>query len=95
MDIHVKLLKHQMELMRSTEDMVYLQCGRGAGKSYIASLMAVLAMLQGKRVICLGPSYRQVTEVLFTECLNRLYESSHEDLLQGRHNIFRLLRERG
>lgn len=29
MDIHVKLLKHQMELMRSTEDMVYLQCGRG------------------------------------------------------------------
>lgn len=74
MDIHVKLLKHQMELMRSTEDMVYLQCGRGAGKSYIASLMAVLAMLQGKRVICLGPSYRQVTEVLFTECLNRLYE---------------------
>lgn len=74
MDIHVKLLKHQMELMRCKDDMVYLQCGRGAGKSYIASLMAVLAMLQGQRVICLGPSYRQVTEVLFTECLNRLYE---------------------
>lgn len=82
MDIHVKLLKHQMELMRSTEDMVYLQCGRGAGKSYIASLMAVLAMLQGKRVICLGPSYRQVTEVLFTECLNRLYEMLPPDEFQ-------------
>lgn len=74
MNVHVKLLKHQMELMQCNDDMVYLQCGRGAGKSYIASLMAVLAMLQGQRVICLGPSYRQVTEVLFTECLNRLYE---------------------
>lgn len=74
MDIKVQLFKHQMELLRSTDDIVYLQCGRGAGKSYVASLMAVLALLKGERVICLGPSFRQVTEVLFSECINRLYE---------------------
>lgn len=74
MNIKVQLFKHQMELIRSTDDIVYLQCGRGAGKSYVASLMAVLALLKGERVICLGPSFRQVTEVLFSECVNRLYE---------------------
>ena len=74
MDIHVKLFPHQKKLVTSTDDIVYLRCGRGAGKSYIASLMAVLALLKGQRVICLGPSFRQVTEVLFAECVNRLYE---------------------
>lgn len=74
MDIHVKLFKHQKELICSKEDIVYLRCGRGAGKSYIASLMAVLALLKGQRVLCLGPSFRQVTEVLFSECVARLYE---------------------
>jgi len=29
MDIKVQLFKHQMELLRSTDDIVYLQCGRG------------------------------------------------------------------
>lgn len=74
MDIHVKLFRHQKELICSKEDIVYLRCGRGAGKSYIASLMAVLALLKGQRVLCLGPSFRQVTEVLFSECVARLYE---------------------
>ena len=74
MDVHVKLFKHQKELLCSKEDIVYLRCGRGAGKSYIASLMAVLALLKGQRVLCLGPSFRQVTEVLFSECVKRLYE---------------------
>ena len=29
MDIHVKLFRHQKELVRSQEDIVYLRCGRG------------------------------------------------------------------
>lgn len=29
MDIHVKLFKHQKELLRSHDDIVYLRCGRG------------------------------------------------------------------
>lgn len=74
MNIHYKLFPHQKALLTTNENMVYLRAGRGSGKSYIASLMAVIALLEGKRVICLGQNYKQVCEVLMSECINRLYE---------------------
>ena len=36
--------------------------------------MAVIALLEGKRVICLGQNFKAVSEVLMQECTNRLYE---------------------
>lgn len=74
MDIHIKLFKHQKELLTSKDNIVYLRAGRGSGKSYIASLIAALRLIEGKRIICLGQNFKQVSEVLFTEVVNRLYE---------------------
>lgn len=74
MDIHYKLFPHQKALLKSKENMIYLRAGRGSGKSYIASLMAVIELLKGKRVICLGQNFKAVSEVLMQECINRLYE---------------------
>jgi hypothetical protein len=45
-----------------------------SGKSYIASLIAVIALLKGQRVICLGQNFKAVSEVLMRECIIRLKE---------------------
>ena len=74
MEVHYKLFRHQRELLRSKDNMVYLRAGRGSGKSYIASLIAVLALLKGQRVICLGQNFKAVSEVLMRECIIRLNE---------------------
>ena len=74
MDIHYKLFKHQKELLTCTDDMVYLRAGRGSGKSFIASLIAVIALLKGQRVLIMAQDYRALTEVIMAECIQRLYE---------------------
>ena len=74
MDIHYKLFKHQKDLLTCKEDMVYLRAGRGSGKSFIASLIAVIALLKGQRVLIMAQDYRALTEVIMAECIQRLYE---------------------
>ena len=74
MNIHYKLFKHQKELLACKEDMVYLRAGRGSGKSFIASLIAVIALLKGQRVLIMAQDYRSLTEVIMAECIQRLYE---------------------
>ena len=74
MDIHYKLFKHQKELLTCKDDMVYLRAGRGSGKSFIASLIAVIALLKGQRVLIMAQDYRALTEVIMAECIQRLYE---------------------
>jgi hypothetical protein len=54
--------------------MVYLRAGRGSGKSFIASLIAVIALLKGQRVLIMAQDYRSLTEVIMAECTQRLYE---------------------
>lgn len=74
MDIRYKLFKHQKELLACKEDMVYLRAGRGSGKSFIASLIAVIALLKGQRVLIMAQDYRSLTEVIMAECTQRLFE---------------------
>lgn len=95
MDIHYKLFPHQKALLTSTENMIYLRAGRGSGKSYIASLMAVIALLQGKRVICLGQNFKAVSEVLMQECVNRLYEILKPDEFQVHKGMMKITYKKG
>ena len=74
MNIRYKLFRHQRELLECKEDMVYLRAGRGSGKSFIASLIAVMALLKGQRVLILAQDYRALTEVIMSEIVQRLYE---------------------
>lgn len=72
MEIRFKLFPHQKKMIYSKEPILYARCGRGSGKSFTASILAVLAMLAGKRVICLGQTARAVSEVLAPEILDKL-----------------------
>ena len=49
-------------------------CGRGFGKSFVASLLITINFLQGKRIIALAQNFKALNEVLFQEIRNRLEE---------------------
>ena len=72
MNIRFKLFHHQKRIIASTEAILYARMGRGSGKSFTASILAVLAMLRGEKVICLGQTASAVAEVLAPEILDKL-----------------------
>ena len=72
MDIEYKLFDKQRDFMNSKSPITYLCCGRGFGKSFVASLLIVVNFLQGKRIIALAQNYKALNEVLFQEIRNRL-----------------------
>jgi len=69
-----KLLKKQIEFLQSTTKVVLYLGGIGSGKSYIASLKAMLALTEGRHIIVLAQSYKSLKLVLFEEILQRLRE---------------------
>ncbi len=72
MNIRFKLFPHQKRIIASKEAILYARMGRGSGKSFTASILAVLAMLRGEKVICLGQTASAVAEVLAPEILDKL-----------------------
>lgn len=48
--------------------------GRGSGKSYIASMLAVISLLKGKRTLAIAQTAQAIREVLVPEILARLNE---------------------
>lgn len=71
-----RLFPHQKQFIESTAPITFLCCGRGAGKSYVASLLIIKSFLEGKRVIALAQTWKSLSEVLFAEVTSRLDELS-------------------
>lgn len=69
-----QLFPKQREFLNSTSPITYLCCGRGFGKSFVASLLITINFLQGKRIIALAQNFKALNEVLFQEIRNRLEE---------------------
>ena len=67
MDVHLKLLPHQIKLMRSAATKALLLCGRGAGKSFICAVLALLTLLQGKNVMIGGQRFDTLHDTLYAE----------------------------
>lgn len=67
MKVDLKLLPHQIKLMKSMARKSLLLCGRGAGKSFICAVMALLTLLQGKNVLLGGQRYDTLHDTLFAE----------------------------
>lgn len=70
MDIRLKLLPHQIKLLRSTARKSLLLCGRGAGKSYICAVLILLTLLQGKNVLVGGSRYDTIHDTILAEIRN-------------------------
>ena len=74
MKVELKLLPHQRALMRSKVSKSLLLCGRGAGKSYVLSVMTLLYLLQGKSVLVGGQRYDTLHDTLYAEIKKRAAE---------------------
>lgn len=74
MNINFKLLKHQKEFLTAKEKFVCMLCGRGSGKTYIASLLCAIKLIQGKRLIVFAQTAKALEENLMAEIVNRLNE---------------------
>lgn len=74
MEITYKLFTHQKAMLLSKEPILYARMGRGAGKSYTASMLAVMSLLKGKRTLAIAQTNQAIREVLVPEILARLNE---------------------
>ena len=61
------LLPHQRKLIKSKARKSCLICGRGAGKSYVCAVLALLYLLKGRNVLIGGTTHDQLHETLFAE----------------------------
>ena len=74
MEIKYKLFPHQKAMLLSKEPILYARMGRGAGKSYTASMLAVMSLLKGTRTLAIAQTGQAIREVLVPEILARLNE---------------------
>lgn len=73
-NIDIKLLPHQKRFLTSESNRVLLLAGRSAGKSYIASIVSAMSMLQGKKGLVFAQNYGALSKNLFKEIETRLQE---------------------
>ena len=74
MNIVYKLFPHQKQILMSKEPILYARCGRGSGKSYTASMLAVMSLLKGQRTLAIAQTNQAIREVLVPEIIARLNE---------------------
>ena len=74
--MRIKLLDHQLQFINSKKPTTVMLCGRGAGKSYAASVLIMLYMMKGKSVIVTAQSYKLLTLVIFAAIKKRFGECS-------------------
>jgi len=67
MRIDIKLLPHQYEAVSAKERTVVMSMGVGSGKTATVALIAIINMLQGKRVLVIEPTYDQIRNVFMRE----------------------------
>ena len=84
MNVELKLLPHQRALMKSTAKKSLLLCGRGAGKSYVLSIMTLLYLVQGKNVLVGGQRYDTLHDTLYAEIKVRATEWGIYDRIEWR-----------
>lgn len=80
------LLPHQKKLIQSKARKSCLICGRGAGKSYVCAVLALLYLLRGRNVLIGGTTHDQIHETLYAEIKNIAMEWGLYDLITWRES---------
>lgn len=86
MKVELALLQHQRRLLKSSAPKSLLLCGRGAGKSYVLSVMVLLYLLEGKSVLVGGQRYDTLHDTLYAEIKARAFEWGVYDRIEWRES---------
>ena len=89
MEVHLKLLPYQRELLVSEDPFMFFCAGRGSGKSYTMSILALLTLLKGKNIIACAQRFDALRDVLFREIKLRVYEWGLQDVVKFKENPIR------
>lgn len=90
-EIEVRLLPWQKKFLQSEASTVICTCGRGSGKSFAMSIIAVLYLLEHKNVICCAQRYDSLKDVLFREIKNRVRDWKLDDRIKFKENPVRAI----
>lgn len=89
MKVELHLLPHQRKLLNSKSPFVFATFGRGSGKSYTLSVLALLTLLQGKNIIACAQRFDSLRDVLFRELKLRVFEWGLQDYVHFKENPIR------
>ena len=87
--VELKLLPYQRQLLRSQSPFTFAVMGRGSGKSYTLSIIALLTLLEGKNIIACAQRFDSLRDVLFREIKLRVYEWGLQDAVKFKENPIR------
>lgn len=78
----IKLLPYQKRMLKSKNPFTFAVMGRGAGKTYTLSLIAMINLLQKKNLIMFAQKYDSLRDVLMKELRRRVKEWGLEDTVK-------------
>lgn len=81
-EYHVKLMPYQKRMLHSKNPFTVAVMGRGSGKTYTLSLIAMLNLLKGKNLILMAQKYDALRDVLMKQVRARVKEWGLEDVVK-------------
>lgn len=97
-EYHIKLMEYQKRMLHSKNPFTFAVMGRGSGKTYTLSLIALINLLKGKNLIMVAQKYDALRDVLMKQLRLRVKEWGLEDTVKfcmnpiratyGDHTIF-------
>lgn len=87
--VELKLLPYQRQLLSSKSPFTFAVMGRGSGKSYTLSIIALLTLLSGKNIIACAQRFDSLRDVLFREIKLRVFEWGLQDEVHFKENPIR------
>lgn len=73
-EAHIRLLEYQKRLLKSTNPFTFAVMGRGSGKTYTMSAIALIKLLQGENLIVCAQRYDSLRDVLMRQVQLRAKE---------------------
>lgn len=88
-EYRVKLLPYQKRMLKSKNPFTFAVMGRGAGKTYTLSLIALINLLKGKNLILAAQKYDALRDVLMRQVQKRVHEWGLENAVKFSMNPIR------
>lgn len=85
----IRLMPYQKALLRSDNPFTFAVCGRGSGKTYTLSAIALIKLLQGENLILCAQRYDSLRDVLMKQVRLRAKEWGLENAVKFCQNPIR------
>ena len=88
-EVHLGLMEYQKRLLKSPNPFTFAVCGRGAGKTYTLSAIALIKLLQNENLILCAQRYDSLRDVLMKQVQMRAKEWGVDSFIKFTQNPIR------